>query len=65
LRNARALGARTIDGGGMAVFQAAAAFRLFTGVEPDSDRMLAHFAAMRAEIGVRSAGDALASTVSS
>jgi len=65
LRNARALGARTIDGGGMAVFQAAAAFRLFTGVEPDSDRMLAHFAAMRAEIGVRSAGNALASTVSS
>jgi shikimate dehydrogenase len=47
LRRARALGARTIDGGGMAVFQAAGAFRLFTGLEPDSDRMLAHFAALR------------------
>jgi shikimate dehydrogenase len=49
LRRARALGARTIDGGGMAVFQAVAAFRLFTGIEPDSDRMLAHFAEMRAQ----------------
>jgi shikimate dehydrogenase len=48
LRRARALGARTIDGGGMAVFQAVAAFRHFTGLEPDSDRMLAHFAEMRA-----------------
>ena len=48
LRRARALGARTIDGGGMAVFQDVAAFRHFTGLEPDSDRMLAHFAAMRA-----------------
>ena len=47
LKRARALGARTIDGGGMAVFQAVAAFRLFTGIEPDSDRMLAHFASMR------------------
>jgi shikimate dehydrogenase len=49
LRRARALGARTIDGGGMAVFQAVAAFRHFTGQEPDSDRMLAHFAEMRAQ----------------
>jgi shikimate dehydrogenase len=48
LRHARAIGARTIDGGGMAVFQAVAAFRHFTGLEPDSDRMLAHFAEMRA-----------------
>src|SRR5207244_10480925 len=47
LRRARALGARTIDGGGMAVFQAVAAFRLFTGIAPDSERMLAHFAALR------------------
>jgi shikimate dehydrogenase len=46
LRRARALGCRTIDGGGMAVFQAVAAFRLFTGLEPDSDRMIAHFASM-------------------
>jgi shikimate dehydrogenase len=48
LRRARALGARTLDGGGMAVFQAVAAFRLFAGVDPDSNRMLAHFAALRA-----------------
>jgi shikimate dehydrogenase len=32
-----------LDGGGMAVFQAVDAFRLFTGLEPDADRMLAHF----------------------
>ena len=46
LSRARALGCRTIDGGGMAVFQAVAAFRLFTGHEPDSDRMVAEFQSM-------------------
>lgn len=46
LAAARARGCRTLDGGGMAVFQAVAAFRLFTGREPDAARMLAHFAAM-------------------
>ncbi|MCX5240324.1 shikimate dehydrogenase [Streptomyces prunicolor] len=40
LRTASALGCRTLDGGGMAVFQAADAFRLFTGYEPHTDRML-------------------------
>jgi shikimate dehydrogenase len=40
LRTARALGCAILDGGGMAVFQAADAFRLFTGREPDSARML-------------------------
>jgi shikimate dehydrogenase len=49
LRRARAIGARTIDGGGMAVFQAVEAFRLFTGIEPDSNRMLAHFDSLRRE----------------
>ncbi|MBR0654203.1 shikimate dehydrogenase [Plastoroseomonas arctica] len=44
LRAARALGCRTLDGGGMAVFQAVGAFRLFTGREPDPARMLANFA---------------------
>lgn len=44
LHAARALGCRTLDGGGMAVFQAVGAFRLFTGREPDPARMLAHFA---------------------
>jgi shikimate dehydrogenase len=43
LKQARAVGCRTLDGSGMAVFQAAAAFRLFTGREPDVDRMLRHF----------------------
>jgi quinate/shikimate dehydrogenase (NAD+) len=42
LRHARALGCRTLDGGGMVVFQAAHAFHLFTGCEPDAERMLAH-----------------------
>jgi shikimate dehydrogenase len=41
LRTARALGCATLDGGGMAAFQAADAFRLFTGREPDSARMVA------------------------
>ncbi|MGY1639044.1 shikimate dehydrogenase [Geodermatophilus sp. SYSU D00742] len=43
VRTARDLGCRVLDGGGMAVFQAVDAFRLFTGVEPDAGRMLAHF----------------------
>jgi shikimate dehydrogenase len=42
LRHARALGCRTLDGGGMVVFQAAHAFHLFTGRKPDAERMLAH-----------------------
>jgi shikimate dehydrogenase len=46
LREARTRGCRTLSGGGMAVFQAADAFRLFTGLEPDSERMLKHFASM-------------------
>jgi shikimate dehydrogenase len=33
-------------GGTMAVFQAVAAFRLFTGREPDAERMIRHFASM-------------------
>ncbi|MEY9952615.1 shikimate dehydrogenase [Leifsonia sp. EB34] len=46
LRAAREAGCRTLDGGGMAVGQAADAFRLITGAEPDRERMRAHFAAM-------------------
>ena len=46
LRNARALGCRTLDGGNMAVFQAVKAFELFSGVVPDSARMLADFQGM-------------------
>lgn len=46
LRVARARGCRTLDGGGMAVFQAVEAFRLFTGITPDADRMTRHFASL-------------------
>ncbi len=48
LRVARAKGCRTVDGGGMAVFQAVGAFRLFTGIEPDAERMMRHFLSMDA-----------------
>jgi shikimate dehydrogenase len=44
LRHARRLGCRTLDGGAMAVFQAALSFALFTGIEPNRERMLRHFA---------------------
>jgi shikimate dehydrogenase len=44
LKFARLLGCRTMDGSGMAVFQAAEAFRLFTGMAPDYERMLRCFA---------------------
>jgi shikimate dehydrogenase len=46
VRTARSRGCRVMDGGGMAVFQAVDAFRLFTGLEPDAERMLAHFTAL-------------------
>ncbi|WP_431280543.1 shikimate dehydrogenase [Humitalea sp. 24SJ18S-53] len=45
VRTARARGARVLDGGGMAVFQAAHAFALFSGLTPDAERMLAGFRA--------------------
>jgi shikimate dehydrogenase len=48
LRVARAKGCRTVDGGGMVVFQAAGAFYLFTGIEPDAERMMRHFLSMDA-----------------
>jgi shikimate dehydrogenase len=47
LKQARALGCRTLDGGGMVVFQAAEALRLFTGVKPDSERMLRCFTGLK------------------
>ncbi|MFD5870998.1 MULTISPECIES: shikimate dehydrogenase [unclassified Streptomyces] len=46
VRTARLLGCPTLDGGGMAVYQAADSFRLFTGREPDTARMLADIAAL-------------------
>lgn len=48
LKRARALGCRTLDGGGMAVFQAVRAFQLFTGREPDAERMRRHFNELQA-----------------
>ncbi|MEW2044840.1 shikimate dehydrogenase [Streptomyces sp. NPDC005476] len=58
LRTARAVGCAVLDGGGMAVFQAVDAFRLFTGREPDSRAMLADFAEL-ARGAEHSAGHAL------
>ena len=43
LRGARALGCRTLDGSRMAVYQAAAAFEIFTGRGADRARMLRSF----------------------
>lgn len=43
LRHARQVGCRALDGGGMAVFQAVEALRLFTGFQPDAERMMRHF----------------------
>jgi len=43
LQAAEAIGCRTLTGGGMAVYQAVDAFRLFTGLEPDAERMFKHF----------------------
>jgi shikimate dehydrogenase len=46
---AKAAGCVTVGGGDMLVFQAAEGFRLFTGVAPDVDRMLAHLQRIIAE----------------
>ncbi|MDH6588435.1 shikimate dehydrogenase [Streptomyces sp. SAI-133] len=51
LRTARALGCATLDGGGMAVFQAVDAFRLFTGREPEAARMLADIGELAGAVG--------------
>ena len=45
LAEARARGCRTLDGSGMAVRQAAAAFDIFTGATADRARMLDSFKA--------------------
>jgi shikimate dehydrogenase len=46
LRYAHERGCPTLHGGAMVVFQAAEAFRLFTGRAPDADRMYRHFVAL-------------------
>ena len=43
VREARAKGCDVLDGGRMAVGQAADAFRIFTGLDADAERMRAHF----------------------
>lgn len=53
LKAARAIGCRTVDGGGMAVFQAAKAFELFTGVMPNTERMMARFVSTTDEVVVK------------
>jgi shikimate dehydrogenase len=45
IKQARTLGCRVLPGGGMAVYQAVRAFRLFSGIEPDSAEMAKTFAA--------------------
>jgi shikimate dehydrogenase len=49
LKVARAIGAKTINGSGMFVFQAAEQFRLFTGSEPDIGRMQDHISQLMSE----------------
>jgi shikimate dehydrogenase len=49
LAQARRRGCRTLNGEGMAVYQAARAFELFTGISPNVDRMRAAFAAFVGE----------------
>ena len=44
LKCAREAGCKTMDGGDMAIYQAVEAFRLFTGLTANSDRMRRHFA---------------------
>ncbi len=51
LRAARARGCRTLDGGGMMVWQAVGAFEHFTGITPDAGRMEAHFLRMVSHAG--------------
>ena len=46
LAEARRRNCRRLHGGGMAVFQAAAAFELFTGHKPNPERMLDHLASL-------------------
>lgn len=46
IKQAQAKGCETVTGGGMCVYQAAEAFTLFTGLEPDVDRMTKLFTDM-------------------
>jgi shikimate dehydrogenase len=61
LRDARDLGCRTLTGGGMVVFQAAASLALFTGITPDADRMYRHFQTLTAVATAPGGGELCAS----
>lgn len=50
LAHASEIGCRTLNGGGMVVFQAAEAFHLFTGRVPNPERMYRHFLTLTAEV---------------
>ncbi len=52
LATAAQKGCRTLPGGGMTVFQAVGAFRLFCGREPHAERMTAHFTEICTKEGV-------------
>ncbi|MGW4486622.1 shikimate dehydrogenase [Amycolatopsis sp. NPDC004368] len=58
VRLARRVGCRVLDGGRMAVFQAAGALALFTGTAPDTGRMRRHFDRLTAP-GEREPADVL------
>lgn len=60
LRRARAAGHQVLDGGRMAVGQAADSIRLITGLEPDADRMRTHFLRLLAEQDPSSNEEAIA-----
>jgi shikimate dehydrogenase len=47
LKAARRIGCRIVDGGHMNVGQALRGFRLFTGLEPDAERMERHFRSLQ------------------
>ncbi len=49
LRNARALGCRTLSGAAMVALQAAGSMELFAALRPDRERMLAHVEALTAD----------------
>ena len=51
LRAARKRGCRTLDGGGMMIWQAVGAFEHFTGIMPDAARMEAHFRRVVSRVG--------------
>jgi len=53
LRQARRIGCRAINGGGMVVFQAVEAFRLISGREAIASRMQAHFEELSAPSALR------------